>query len=188
MRVSYQFSSGLLAITMYETPFRLNAEFKDLDGFSWYSAKYTAGSISKLKLVDCVSKHSIATMDEQITSIWHAILRQPTIAITSNQMIVTIATGVNILLVKEKIMPRLEPVVESPSECENDCEYDHDEYDVAKCTLAKHLRCAHDISVIRDLESENDRLRAEIVLLRKLTLRDNSLPMCDSILTHHGLM
>jgi hypothetical protein len=196
MRVSYQFSTGLLAITIYEIPFRLSAEFKDLDGFSWHSAKYTAGSISKLKLIadGCTervingSKHRATTIDARITSIWNAILRQPTVTRIGMQLIVTIAAGVSIPLTKEKMKPTLEPVAESPEECENECECDHDTYaySVAKCTSAGHVRCAYDVSSINDLKCENDRLREENAALRRLTIRDHSGMMRDTTLTRSG--
>jgi hypothetical protein len=186
MRVSYQFSTGLLAITMYETPFRLSAEFKDLDGFSWHSSKYTSGSISKLKLINSGSKQFSTTMDERIASIWSAILRQPTINTVGNHLMVKIAAGVYIPLTKEKIKSKLEPVAESLSEYDEDCAYEHAAYDTSKCTQSQHSRCMNDISTISNLQAENERLRAEIEVLRRLTIRDNSRLMRDSTLTRGG--
>lgn len=197
MYVHYPFPSGSLAITMYETPFQLSMVFKDLGDFSWHSAKYTIGSISKLK-IECDSKRdtgasrstlsspSGASVDERITSIWHAILRRPAIAMVGSYLIVTIAPGISISLTKEKIKPRLAPVVESPAEYVDNCECDQNEYVIAKCTFTNHLRCMNDISTIKDLESENEQLRAEIVLLHRLTIRDNSLLMRGPTLTRGG--
>lgn len=171
MRVSYQLVSGKLAITVFETPFCLYAEFVDLAGNLWMSSKYTAVNLSGWKLIDAAARTWITSMNERIAAIWASVLRQPSVEIRSEQIVVTIATNVDIYLSKKKKKPTLCVIAEEvPLVTECGCDEDK-KYLIANCTSDEHVRCSSDISAIELLRAENARLRDEIAILRNLTMK-----------------